>query len=86
MSNKNLDKKMTQVIMKTDTTEHWELCENKYIPNINTIIVYKDEGKMPRIKISDGIHLLGDLPFINNFSSEQDKPHPIVDGDLLEFR
>jgi len=96
MSNRNLKKKSANVLMKTDTTEHWKMCEEKYIPALNTIIVYQDTNTLPRIKISDGVHKLGELPFLNDFQLNQNQnintrtkenpPHPIVDGDLLEFK
>jgi len=51
--------------MKTHTSAEWQLCEDKYIPAPFTILIYQDEGASPRIKISDGVHKLGELPFIN---------------------
>lgn len=61
----------TQVVMKTDTTENWAKCEHKYIPAPFTILVYQDEGQEPKVKISDGIHTLGDLEFIHASSKSE---------------
>lgn len=58
---------MTQsnILMKTDTSDNWAKCENKYTPAEHTIIAYEDEGLPTRYKLSDGHTLLHDLPFIN---------------------
>lgn len=57
--------KNSQVIMKTDTSENWAKCEDKYIPAPYTIIVYQDsDDDVPRLKISDGVRKLSELPFI----------------------
>lgn len=68
--------KSSQVIMKTDTTENWAKCEDKYIPAPFTIIVYQDEGKEPQMKISDGVHTLGELEFVKALT--QSKVHDNV--------
>lgn len=70
----------SQVLMKTDTTEHWSKCEDKYIPAPFTIIVYQDTDKTPKIKISDGSSLLKDLPFVNFGESKSS-----VNDEILEL-
>ena len=69
----------SQVLMKTDTSENWSKCEDKYIPAPFTIIVYQDINKSPKIKISDGKTLLKDLPFIHIGKAS------LIDDDILEL-
>ena len=66
--------------MKTDTTENWLKCEDKYIPAPFTIIVYQDMGKAPKIKISNGVNFLKDLPFINMENTKSS-----VNEEILEL-
>ena len=75
----------SQAIMKTDTSENWAKCEDKYIPAPFTIIVYQDLDKVPKIKISDGVSLLKDLPFLNlQVNGNSVKEYKIKD-DILEL-
>lgn len=85
MSNKK--NKGSQVIIKTQTTKEWEMCENKYIPAKNIILVYQDDNEQPLIKISDGVHLLRDLPFINKtvIANKESSLSPKIQDDILEF-
>lgn len=60
--------------IKSGTKQYWAT-QNKYIPPLNTIIVYTDEGQIeegqntisiPRIKIGDGNSYCVDLPFLGD--------------------
>lgn len=53
----------SNAIIKTDTAENWEKAKN-YIPDSFTIVVYEFENAPPKIKIGDGIHKVGDIPFL----------------------
>jgi len=55
--------KKQNAVIKTDLAENWEKAKN-YIPDQFTIIVYEYEDASPKIKIGDGIHTVGDLPFL----------------------
>ena len=55
--------KKSNAVIKTDLAENWEKAKN-YIPDAFTIIVYEFENASPKIKIGDGIHTVGDLPFL----------------------
>ena len=54
----------SNAVIRTDLASNWEKAKN-YIPDNFTIIVYEYEDASPRIKIGDGIHFVGDLPFLN---------------------
>lgn len=71
------------VILKTDTSDNWHKCEGKYIPASNTIIVYQDDGQMPKIKFADGKHFLQDLPFLNNYAPQ--KSYVEEDTEILNL-
>lgn len=49
--------------VKVDKAENWDKAKN-YVPDIFTIIVYEFDGASPKIKIGDGIHNVGSLPFL----------------------
>ena len=55
--------KKQNAVIKTDLASNWEKAIN-YIPDQFTIIVYEYEDASPKIKIGDGIHTVGDLPFL----------------------
>ena len=71
--------------MKTDTSENWAKCEDKYIPAPFTILVYQDVGKVPKIKISDGTTLLKDLPFLNLQVNDKQINNYKIENDILEL-
>lgn len=74
---------MTQsnILMKTDTSENWAKCEDKYIPVEHTIIAYADADRPIRYKFSDGINFLRDLPFVV-FTQEK---IPSVENEILTY-
>ena len=57
--------KKSNAIVKVDTEENWNKAIN-YIPDSFTIIVYESSEKAPRVKIGDGIHTVGELPFLSS--------------------
>ncbi len=67
--------KKQNAIIKTDLAQNWEKAKN-YVPDQFTIIVYEFENASPRIKIGDGIHTVGDLPFLN-------QKREVKDGKLI---
>lgn len=73
--------KQSNILVKTDTSENWAKCEDKYIPMEHILIAYADPGEPPRYKISDGKSLLCDLPFIS-FSEERT---PSVEDEVLSY-
>lgn len=66
------------ILIKTDTSENWAKCEDKYIPAEHIVIAYENEGQPTRYKISDGHTLLRNLPFIDIKSQEAS-----VDDEIL---
>ena len=54
----------SNAVIRTDLASNWEKAKN-YIPDPFTIIVYEYDDASPRIKIGDGVHAVGDLPFLN---------------------
>jgi len=86
-SNIRRSKNKGNVLMKTDSIENWKKCEDKYIPEINTILVYQDNNVPLGIKISDGQTLLRDLPLIelNNKQVNAKEYEPSVDGAILNL-
>ena len=61
----------SNAIVKVDTEENWSKAVN-YIPDTFTILVYTYDEKAPKVKIGDGIHLVNDLPFLNNREIKDD--------------
>ena len=55
----------SNAVVKVDSAENWEKAKN-FIPDSFTIVVYEFENDPPKIKIGDGIHSVGSLPFLNN--------------------
>ena len=55
----------SNAIVKVDSEVNWNKAVN-YIPDTFTIIVYTYDTDAPKVKIGDGIHKVGDLPFLNN--------------------
>ena len=65
--------KKSNATVKVDLAINWEKAKN-YIPDSFTIIVYEFDEGSPKVKIGDGIHSVGELPFLSNRE---------VDGDTL---
>lgn len=61
----------SNAIIKVDSTENWNKAIN-YVPDVFTIVIYKDENKAPRIKIGDGIHKVNELTFLVNDKEVKD--------------
>lgn len=60
----------SQATIKVDSEENWNKAKN-YIPDKFTIIVYDaTETNPPRIKMGDGVHTVGELPFLSNKTVE----------------
>ena len=67
-SNLEIDRRATNMqksnaTIRVDTAENWEKAK-KYIPDVFTIIVYEFADAAPKIKIGDGVHTVGSLPFL----------------------
>lgn len=63
-------------VIKADLSTNWAKAIN-YIPEKGTIIVYEYENETPKIKLGDGITLVGKLPFLIN--------PPCVNQETLEL-
>ena len=68
--------KKVDAVIKTDLASNWAKA-TRYVPDRGVIIVYEYEDCAPRIKIGDGTHLVGALPFLVN--------PPAVNQDTLEL-
>lgn len=54
---------------KHDTTENWDKADN-FIPRAGELIIYDADSQHPnvRVKIGDGVKLVGDLDFLTSDS------------------
>ena len=68
--------KKFDAVIKTDTAENWAKA-TKYVPEKGVIIIYEYNNAPPKIKIGDGLNLVGALPFLIN--------PPSVNQDILEL-
>ena len=68
--------KKVDAVVKIDLAANWAKA-TRYIPDQGTIIVYEYEDQVPRLKIGNGVSLVGDLPFLSN--------PPSVKQDVLEL-
>jgi hypothetical protein len=68
--------KKVDAVIKTDLASNWAKAVN-YVPERGVIIVYEYEDCAPRLKVGDGITLVGKLPFLVN--------PPSVNQDILEL-
>ena len=64
--------KKSNAIVKVDSAENWEKAKN-YVPDSFTIIVYEFDDNFPKIKLGDGLHAVGDLPFLSRSEVSDDE-------------
>ena len=57
--------KKVDAVIKVDLASNWAKAV-RYVPERGVIIVYEYEDKIPRLKIGDGVTLVGALPFLVN--------------------
>lgn len=68
-----------QTIIKKDTVINWSKAKN-FIPKKGEIIVYSDLPDGINMKIGDGISLINNLPFINNYKYFINENTLIIEG------
>lgn len=67
--------KKSNATIKVETEKNWEKAKN-YIPDCFTIVVYTYDDMPPKIKIGDGIHTVGSLPFL--VDDKEVKDHTLI--------
>lgn len=66
MAEKNLK---ARIVLKHDTAENWAKASG-FVPLLSELIVYEYNDRPYRLKIGNGVDVVGDLPFLDEILSE----------------
>lgn len=66
MAEKNLK---ARIVLKHDTAENWSKASG-FVPLLSELIVYEYSDRPYRLKIGNGVDVVGDLPFLDEILSD----------------